>query len=97
VHSVSIYYVPNFALFLVLRFLAGVGLGGVWSIISAIVVETWPAHQRGKAVAFVLASFPIGGVAAAQLASWIMPHWREMFLVAGLAAILPLFLSMFVL
>lgn len=95
--TVAIYFVPNFAVFLVLRFLAGVGLGGVWSIISAIVVETWPAHQRGKAVAFVLASFPIGGVAAAQLASWIMPHWREMFLVAGLAAILPLFLSMFVL
>src|SRR5699024_12783343 len=50
-----------------------------------------------KAVCFVLASCSIVGVAALQLASWIMPHWREMFLVAGLAAILPLFLSMFVL
>lgn len=91
----SLYLVPNFAVFLVLRFVTGLGLGGVWSIISAYVVETWPPHQRGKAVAFVLSSFPIGGVAAAQLASWMMPHWREMFLVAGLLAILPLLIVIF--
>ncbi|HIY66885.1 MAG TPA: MFS transporter [Candidatus Agrococcus pullicola] len=95
--TAAIYFVPNFTVFLILRFVAGLGLGGVWSIISAFVVETWPPHQRGKAVAFVLASFPIGGVAAAQLASWMMPHWREMFLVAGLSAILPLLLSIFLL
>lgn len=93
--TTAIYVVPNFAVFLVLRFITGLGLGGVWSIISAYVVETWPPHQRGKAVAFVLASFPIGGVAAAQLASLMMPHWREMFLVAGLSAILPLLIVIF--
>lgn len=93
--TAAIYVVPNFAVFLVLRFITGLGLGGVWSIISAYVVETWPPHQRGKAVAFVLASFPIGGVAAAQLASLMMPHWREMFLVAGLSAILPLLIVIF--
>lgn len=91
----SLYLVPNFAVFLVLRFVTGLGLGGVWSIISTYVVETWPTHQRGKAVAFVLSSFPIGGVVASQLSSWMMPHWREMFLVAGLSAILPLLIVIF--
>lgn len=95
--TAAVYFVPNYASFLVLRFLAGIGLGGVWSIISAFVVETWPARQRGKAVAFVLSSFPIGGVLAAQFASWMMPNWRVMFLAAGLSAIFPLLLSMFVL
>ena len=93
--TAAIYVVPNFGVFIVLRFVAGLGLGGVWSIISAFVVETWPPHQRGKAVAFVLASFPIGGVAAAQLATFMMPDWRLMFLVAGLAAALPLLIAIF--
>src|SRR5690625_4489699 len=95
--TAAVYFVPNYASFLVLRFLAGIGLGGVWSIISAFVVETWPARQRGKAVAFVHSSFPIGGVLAAQFASWMMPNWRVMFLAAGLSAIFPLLLSIFVL
>lgn len=90
-----IYFVPNFSVFLALRFLTGLGLGGVWSIVSAYVVETWPPKQRGKAVAFVLASFPIGGVVAAQLATLLMPNWRLLFLVAGLSAILPLLITIF--
>lgn len=93
--TAAVYVVPNFAVFLLLRFLAGVGLGGVWGIISAFVLEAWPAHQRGKAVAFVLASFPLGGVAAAQLATFMMPHWREMFLTAGLSALGPLLIAIF--
>ncbi|MBC3191354.1 MFS transporter [Pseudonocardia sp. C8] len=88
-----VYVVPNFETFLVLRFLAGIGLGGVWSIISAFVVETWPAHQRAKAVAFVLASFPIGSAVAAQLARALLPDWRLLFLVAGVGAVLPLLIA----
>lgn len=91
--TAALYIVPNFAMFIILRFIAGIGLGGVWSIISAFVVETWPSHQRGKAVAFVMAAFPIGGVAAAQLASIVLPDWRLMFLIAGLSAILPLIIA----
>lgn len=93
--TAAIYVVQDFWVFMVLRFVAGLGLGGVWSIISAFVLETWPPHQRGKAVAFVLASFPIGGVAAAQLATLLMPNWRVMFLVAGLSAAIPLLIAIF--
>ena len=42
---------------LVLRFLAGLGLGGLWGVISAYISETWPIHQRGRAAAFALSSF----------------------------------------
>ncbi|MGO1497620.1 MFS transporter, partial [Agrococcus casei] len=35
--TAAIYVVPNFGVFIVLRFVAGLGLGGVWSIISAFV------------------------------------------------------------
>lgn len=82
--------VPTFEVFLLLRFLAGLGLGGVWGVVSAYVVETWPKESRGRAAAFVLSSFPIGGAVAAVLSGLFLPDWRFMFLVAGVAVILPI-------
>ncbi|MCT2288885.1 MFS transporter [Corynebacterium sanguinis] len=88
--TAAIYVVPSFSLFIFLRLLAGIGLGGVWSVLSAYVTETWPAHQRGKAIGFVLAAYPVGSALAAQLSSFLMPDWRLLFLIAGLSAMLPL-------
>ncbi|PKV97664.1 sugar phosphate permease [Amycolatopsis echigonensis] len=81
--------VPNFAVFLVLRFLAGIGLGAVWSVVSAYVVETWPSRLRGRAAAFVISAFPAGGAIAAVLSAPFLPDWRTMFLAAGLAVVVP--------
>ncbi|WP_369308858.1 MFS transporter [Providencia rettgeri] len=77
---------------LVLRFLAGLGLGGVWSIIVAYIAETWPAKQRGRAASFVLSSFPAGAGLAAFLAYLIIPAygWRALFL-CGAGAIFAAF------
>lgn len=88
--TAAIYYIPSFELFILLRFIAGVGLGGVWSVLSAYVTETWPKHHRGKAIAFVLAAYPIGSASAAQLSAFVLPNWRLLFLIAGLAALFPL-------
>jgi len=82
--------VPNFTVFLVLRFVAGLGLGGVWGAVSTYVVETWPAAQRGRAAAFVLSSFPIGGALAALLAGALLPNWRLLFFLAGVGVVVPL-------
>jgi MFS family permease len=90
VFTAALAAVPNFELFLLLRFVAGFGLGGVWGVVSAYVVETWPSESRGRAAAFVLSSFPIGGVAAAVLSGVFLPDWRLMFLVAGAGVVLPL-------
>ncbi|MBY8861416.1 MFS transporter [Nocardia sp. CA2R105] len=80
---------PDFAVFLLLRFLAGVGLGAVWSVVSAYVVETWPPHTRGRAAAFVISAFPAGGAIAAAVSGLFLPDWRLMFLVTGAAVVLP--------
>ncbi|GAA5147624.1 MFS transporter [Pseudonocardia eucalypti] len=81
--------VPNFELFLICRFVAGFGLGGVWGVVSSYVVETWPSEHRGRAASFVLSSFPIGGAVAAVLSGVFLPDWRLMFFVAGAAVVLP--------
>jgi MFS family permease len=90
VFTAALALVPNFELFLLLRFIAGFGLGGVWAVVSAYVVESWPSHSRGRAAAFVLSSFPIGGAVAAVLSGVFLPDWRTLFLVAGAGVILPL-------
>ncbi|MFF2082890.1 MFS transporter [Nocardia sp. NPDC058176] len=82
--------VPSFEMFLLLRFLSGIGLGAVWSVVSAYVVETWPEKHRGRAAAFVISAFPAGGAMAATISGWFLPDWRLMFLVAGCAVVLPI-------
>jgi MFS family permease len=86
----ALFVVPNYAVFVALRFVAGVGLGGVWSVLSTYIVESWPASQRGRAVAFVLAAYPLGGAGAALIAGAFLPDWRLLFLVTGLSALVPL-------
>jgi predicted MFS family arabinose efflux permease len=72
---------------MVLRFLAGFGIGGVWGAVTALVKESWPAGYRVRAISWVLAAFPLGVIAAAVLAWLLLPRygWRPMFLCGALA------------
>ncbi|MBN3864901.1 MFS transporter [Pseudomonas frederiksbergensis] len=79
----------NLYVLIALRFLSGLGLGGVWSIVSTYVVETWPPYQRARATSFVVSAFPIGAMVAAFGAKFLLPEWRTMFLWSGVAVILP--------
>jgi len=83
---------------LLLRFLAGVGLGGVWGIVSALINETWPPHLRARASAFVLSAGPAGFILAALLAHALLPDygWRALFLSGGIALFAILFVAAFV-
>lgn len=88
--TASLSLVTSFEAFLALRFLAGFGLGGLWAVVSAYVVESWPEESRGRATAFALSSFPVGGIVAAGMSSLLLPDWRLMFAVAGAAVIVPI-------
>ncbi|WP_330177323.1 MFS transporter [Streptomyces sp. NBC_01498] len=88
--TAAIPLVDSFAVFLLLRFAAGLGLGGVWGAVSTYVVETWPAAQRGRAVAFVLSAFPVGGVIAAAMSGALLPDWRLLFFLGGVGVLIPL-------
>jgi MFS family permease len=90
IFTAAILVVPSYPVFLILRFLAGIGLGAVWSVVSAYVVETWPPESRGRAAAFVISAFPAGGALAAVISGHFLPDWRLMFFVAGTAVVLPI-------
>ncbi|OYN95579.1 MFS transporter [Enemella evansiae] len=86
---------PSLLVMGILRFLSGLGLGGVWGIVSALVVESWPPQSRAKAVSFVLSSFPVGAAVASVAAGIFLPDWRLMFLVTGVSVLLPLAIVVF--
>jgi MFS family permease len=76
------------------RILLGFGMGGEWASGAALVSETWPDKDRGKALGLMQSSWAIGYALAALTAGLILPWkgWRAVFFVG----ILPAFLTLFV-
>lgn len=70
---------------LVLRFLAGIGLGGLIPNAVALVAEFTPTRARSGAVMTAMACVPVGGFVAAMLVSSQMEAlgWRALFIIAG--------------
>ncbi len=74
----------------ILRFLAGVGIGGEWSVGAALVAEEWPEECRTKGGAWMHTGYYVGFFLAAAANYFIGSRfgWRYMFVVGGLPAIL---------
>lgn len=74
----------------ILRFLAGLGLGGEYGIGMTLVSETWPGAKRARATAGVAMGWQAGAVLATILAAVVLPDygWRGLFLVGVLPALL---------
>lgn len=91
-------FANNAETILALRFLAGVGLGGLWNICATYVAETWPASQRAMATGVVLGAFPIGSALAATIAGLVLPRygWRALFLFGAVSLLAALYVYLFV-
>jgi MFS transporter, AAHS family, 4-hydroxybenzoate transporter len=83
--TIAISYVNSIDTLLVLRFLAGVGLGGAMPNAATLASEYVPRRQRPAAVTFTIVCIPLGGFVAAEMAARIIPAygWRSLFLVGG--------------
>lgn len=78
---------------LVLRFLVGLGVGGMWPNGIALVAESWPTASKATVSGVMAAGLNAGILMLAQLAQvWpITPDsWRWIFQLAGLPAVLGL-------
>jgi MFS transporter, AAHS family, 4-hydroxybenzoate transporter len=75
-----------------LRFLAGVGLGGAMPNAATLSSEYVPRKQRPFAVTMTIICIPLGGVVAGEMAARIIPDygWRALFQIGG---VLPLVLA----
>lgn len=84
----------GFMMLCILRFVAGVGLGGELPVASTLVSESVPPKERGRTVV-LLESFWAGGwIAAALIAYFVIPDygWRTAFIIGALPAFFALYL-----
>lgn len=69
-----------------LRFLAGLGIGGVMPNVVALMTEYAPKRSRSTLVALMFSGYAIGGMASALLGAWLVADygWKIMFYLAGI-------------
>ena len=72
---------------LVLRFIAGLGMGGCTPVLLALAAEYGPARLRGAIMTGVLLGLPAGAMLGGLLAARMLPviGWEGIFIVGGLA------------
>ena len=90
---------PNLSIFLILRALFGVAMGGEWGIGSSLVMESVPPQSRGLVSGILQCGYPTGFLLAAVAYGLLYGRtfgdytvgWRGMFLLSVLPALLVLF------
>jgi SHS family lactate transporter-like MFS transporter len=72
---------PSFSVFLVLRALYGIGMGGYWGVGAALVMESCPVSLRGLFSGILQAGYSLGYLLAAAMARTLAPAvgWQWLF------------------
>ena len=76
--------------FSVMRFLAGLGIGGVLPVVTAQMAEFSPLRIRARLVVLVFTGYSLGGILVALTAKQLIEGhgWQSVFLAAGLPVLL---------
>jgi len=90
-------FAPNYAVFLALRTIYGIGMGGEWGVGASLAMESAPKRNRGVLSGIVQSGYSIGYLLAAVAARFILPispewGWRAMFWAGGAPALLALYI-----
>jgi SHS family lactate transporter-like MFS transporter len=85
---------PNYTVFLVLRTIYGIGMGGEWGVGASLAMESVPAKWRGTISGIVQSGYSCGYLLAAVAAKIVLPlwGWRAMFWAGGLPALLAFYI-----
>jgi len=92
---------PTYTIFIILRLLFGVGMGGEWGVGASLALESASPRVRGLLSGLLQEGYAMGNLLAAVVFRTIYPYfeaqypgygWRVMFFVGGLPALLSLFI-----
>ena len=91
---------PNLTVFLILRALFGIAMGGEWGLGSSLAMESIPPQARGIVSGVLQCGYPSGFLLAAIAYGLLYGHtfgdyvfgWRAMFLLSVLPAFIVLFI-----
>ncbi|MBI3645548.1 MAG: MFS transporter [Acidobacteriales bacterium] len=87
-------FAPNYTVFLILRTIYGIGMGGEWGVGASLAMESVPSKWRGTISGIVQSGYSCGYLLAAVAAKVVLPlwGWRAMFWVGGLPALLAFYI-----
>ena len=87
-------FAPSLAVFLVLRVLFGVAMGGEWGVGASLTMETIDPKARGIVSGLLQAGYPSGYLLASVVFAVLYPFigWRGMFMVGAAPALLVLYI-----
>ncbi|WP_294033535.1 aromatic acid/H+ symport family MFS transporter [uncultured Moraxella sp.] len=79
-------FAPSPTEFAILRFLAGLGIGGVMPNLVALTSEYAPKKSRATMVSIMFSGYAVGGIISALLGSFLVKDygWEIMFYLAGI-------------
>ncbi|WJV66688.1 MFS transporter [Pectobacteriaceae bacterium CE70] len=81
---------PSLMIFLLLRVLYGVAMGGIWGVASSLTMETIPDKSRGLMSGIFQAGYPFGYLLAAVVYGTMFDvvGWRGMFVIGAVPILL---------
>jgi SHS family lactate transporter-like MFS transporter len=91
----------SYRVFLILRMLFGIGMGGEWGVGASLALESASPRLRGLLSGLIQEGYAVGNLLAALAFLTVYPYfnalypgngWRVMFFVGGLPALLSLFI-----
>jgi len=87
-------FAPTFTVFILLRALYGLGMGGEWGIGASLAMESVPQRWRGILSGILQSGYSVGYIMAALAARFILPMWgwRAMFWIGAVPALLALYI-----
>lgn len=87
-------FAPNFTVFLILRALFGIGMGGEWGLGASLAMESLPTKARGLFSGILQQGYAFGFLLAALVYWIIFPifGWRGLFVVGALPAALVIYI-----
>src|SRR5690348_1875655 len=87
-------FASSLTVFIVLRALYGVAMGGEWGIGASLAFESVPIRSRGLVSGILQAGYPCGYLLAAIVFGLLFHHigWRGMFVVGAAPALLVLYI-----
>ncbi|WP_052460942.1 MFS transporter [Microbacterium gorillae] len=86
---------PNVALMGLVRFLAGLGLGGCMPVAVTMMQESAPGGRRANASTITMTGYHAGAVLASLAALWAHEHWPWLFYLGGVLGLISLPLMWF--
>ena len=87
-------FAPNFYVFLALRCLFGIAMGGEWGIGASLTMEHVRPESRGFVSGLLQTGYPTGGLIAGLVTGFLLPHfgWRACVMVSVIPALLVLYI-----